>query len=240
MKNFLIPLAIRLFPGIIWMTFITGCSSPVPVTLTFNAYVDGAPLEYGKPYPSPNGDGTYSITDFKVYVSSLRFLHSDSDSNDYIVEDSYHLLKFQDTSSYSITLDWILSLGYDSIGLSVGIDSAANLSIDNPGDLDPTNQMAWNWTAGYKFLLLEGIYTPKISGQIIPLVYHIGFSENKKDLKFACPSTPDIRFAVELGELFKNPSFIDFHVLPKVLFNETDAAIISLNYANDFIKIDSY
>jgi len=117
------------------------------------------------------------------------------------------------------------------------VDEEANFSKGYPGDLDPTNQMAWNWTQGYKFLLFEGLYTPESSDQQVPLVFHIGFSENKKDLKFEFDSSNNIQFALEIDELFKNPVVIDFHTYPRILFNQAHASMISQNYANAFIRI---
>ena len=59
-------LAIALF------SLFIGCASKHNVTLTFDVYVGAEPLEFGKSYHSPNGDGTYSINDFKLYVSNVR------------------------------------------------------------------------------------------------------------------------------------------------------------------------
>jgi len=122
--------------------------------------------------------------------------------------------------------------------LSIGIDEGVNLSSNIAGDLQPTNQMAWNWTSGYKFLLLEGRYTPETSNRMIPLVYHIGFSENRKDLEFEIPPSNEIRFAVEINELFKDPSPIDFHSYPEILFNEEQAAMVAENYGHSFVTVD--
>jgi len=166
-------------------------------------------------------------------------LISDNESEvNYIEEDSYHLLKFQEKNSFSFTLNNVSQVPYDRIQLSIGIDEEANTSINNPGDLDPTGQMAWNWTQGYKFLLLEGLYAPETSNYKVPLVFHIGFSENMVDLQFEFSSTNNLQFAIEIGELFKNPNIIDFHTLPKILFNQKHASIISQNYANAFITLD--
>lgn len=223
---------------IIVIILISSCTEDNNVNINFSAYVNGEKLEYGKNYASPNGDGTFTITDFKLYVSNLKFISNENPEKNYIENDSYHLLKFQDSNSYSFTLHNISPKSYDKIRISVGIEEEANLSIKNPGDLDPTNQMAWNWTSGYKFLLFEGLYSPESSENDIPIVFHIGFSENKRDLVFDITSKDEIQFNIEITELFKNPNNIDFNNLPKVLFNREHSALIASNYFNSFIKLE--
>lgn len=222
----------------ITLSLFAGCASNKDVTITFEAFIGGEPLEYGKNHPSPNGDGTYAINDFKLYISNIKLISDNGDADNYTETDSYHLLKFQGTNDFSFTLNNIPAVSYNSIRLSIGIDEAANLSIDNPGDLDPTNQMAWNWTAGYKFLLLEGMYTPETTANPVPLIFHIGFSENTKELQFELSGANNIRFAIEINELFKNPNPVDFHEYSTILFNKTHASMISLNYADSFITLD--
>ena len=214
-----------------------GCSSENVVTLTFDVYVGGEPLEFGKSYPSPNGDGTYSIHDFKLYVCNVKLISSNGSDENYIEKDSYHLLKFQETNRFSFALNNVPNESYHKIRISIGVDEEGNFSKGYPGDLDPTNQMAWNWTQGYKFLLLEGLYTPESSDQQVPLIFHIGFSENMKDLQFELASSNNFQFAIEINELFKNPEVIDFHTYPRILFNPAHSSMISQNYANSFIRI---
>lgn len=217
-------------------SLLTACSKESTTVISFEVLVTGEPLEFGKPYPSPNGDGTYVINDFKLYVSNIQLI-SNSGSTDFIETDSYHLLKFQEGNQFSFSLPIVPSGVYQKIKISIGVDEEGNFSKGYPGDLDPTNQMAWNWTQGYKFLLFEGLYSPESIDQKIPLVYHLGFSENKKDLEFALDSSSEIQFAIEIDELFNNPQLIDFHIYPRILFNKTHSALMSQNYANSFIRL---
>jgi len=237
MKNFRIHFPTRIIVAITVISLFIGCSSENVVTLTFDVYVGGEPLEFGKSYPSPNGDGSYSINDFKLYVSNVKLISRNGSDENYIEPDSYHLLKFQETNSFSFALNNVPNESYDKIQISIGVDEEANFSKGYPGDLDPTNQMAWNWTQGYKFLLLEGLYTPESSDQKVPLVFHIGFSENMKDFQFKLASSNNIQFVIEINELFKNPQVIDFHTYPRILFNPAHSSMISQNYANSFIRI---
>ena len=238
MKNMQIRSPIKNISFIIILILLCSCTSEKNVKINFNTYVNGEKLEYGKKYVSPNGDGTFSIHDFKFYVSNLQLINSENSAKNYLEKDSYHLIKFQTNNSYSFTLNKISLEPYDKIRISIGIDEEANLSIKSPGDLDPTNQMAWNWTSGYKFLLFEGLYSPESSEYDLPIVFHIGFSENKKDLVFDLTTKDEIHFVIEITELFKNPNNIDFNELPRVLFNKEQAALIASNYLNSFIKLE--
>jgi len=232
-----IPFPIKYIDCVIILMLLYSCTSEKTLTVNFNTYVNGEELEYGKKYASPNGDGTFAIYDFKLYVSNLQLISNANPEKDYLEKESYHLLKFHTSNNYSFVLNNISLESYDKIGISIGIDEEANLSTKNPGDLDPTNQMAWNWTSGYKFLLLEGLYSPESSKNDIPIVFHIGFSENKKDLVFDITSKNEIQFDIEITELFKNPNNIDFNELPKVLFNKEHSALIASNIFNSFIKL---
>jgi hypothetical protein len=214
-----------------------GCISESSVTISFEVFVGGEPLEFGKNYRSPNGDGTYVINDFKLYVSNIKLISRNGTDGNFVEGDSYHLLKFQDLNQCSFTLQNVPTGKYQKIQISIGVDEEGNFSKGYSGDLDPTNQMAWNWTQGYKFLLFEGLYTPESIDQQIPLVYHVGFSENKKDLEFEIDSYSEVQFTIEIDELFNNPQLIDFHTYPRILFNRTHSSVLSQNYANSFIQV---
>jgi hypothetical protein len=238
MKNIQIRSTIKNIIFIITLILLCSCTSEKNVKINFKTYVNGEKLEFGKDYVSPNGDGTFSIHDFKLYVSNVQLISNENPEKNYLEKDSYHLIKFQTNNSYSFTLNNISLEPYDKIRISIGIDEEANLSTKSSGDLDPTNQMAWNWTSGYKFLLLEGLYSPESSENDLPIVFHIGFSENKKDLVFDLTAKDELHFLIEVSELFKNPNNIDFNELPRVLFNKKHSALIASNYFNSFIKLE--
>jgi hypothetical protein len=235
MKNIRIRLSIKHTVLILAWCFLYGCKSEKPTALSFTLMMAGELLEFGKPYPAPNADGTFIINDFKLYISNIKLI-SGADEKDFEVLDSYHLLTFQDQPCYTILLSKVPSGPYQKIQMSIGVDEVGNFSKNYPGDLDPTNQMAWNWTQGYKFILFEGLYTPASSDEKIPLVYHVGFSENRKDLEFELSSSKEIPFTINVDQLFESPNLIDFHTHPRILFNKDHSAMISENYSHSFIQ----
>ena len=128
--------------------------------------------------------------------------------------DSYHLARFDNASNtYEILIDAVPRDTYSRAILSIGLDQKANASIAPAGDLDPNGRMAWNWEVGYKFVLFEGSLL--IDGELRPLVYHFGFSENRRTLQFDLPeptlvwSPEGLAFRVDLMTLFAGNQTVD-------------------------------
>lgn len=249
MKNFLIRITSTCCFSILILA--AGCNkqsidAPVSnVSLRFAAQVDGQPLVIGgQRYPSATGSGAFTVEDFKVYISNIA-LKNTATGDVYLEEDSYHLLRYaNDSAEFEIILAGVEVGDYDTIEMAIGVDPVRNLSIESLRDLNPNNQMAWNWDVGYKFVLLEGMFYPENDAPPIPLVYHVGFSENYKELSFDLKnnsrlidrSTSAIDFEVDIMEMFRNPKTIDFNVLPSVKFDKKEAKTFADNYA-DMIRI---
>lgn len=181
----------------------------------FMPHVGEDSLQYvTKQYLTEEGD-TFTVSDFKFYVSNIQ-LTASGDTEAYKVPDSYHLIGGFSGNSASVVLEDVPVGAYDTLKLAIGIDSAANYSTDHTGDLDPNNDMAWNWNTGYKFVLLEGTYTSDTASG--GLVYHIGTDANYTPLVYALSGLsvkanqnglPAITIHVDIAEFFKNPNTID-------------------------------
>ena len=213
--------------------YLYQAAQPGTVSLRFDAVVGDTPLVFNQArYRNPGGPGQFRVRDFQFYLSNV-VLHGNK--NDYRVPDSYHLARFDNaSSSYQLDLPDVPRDTYSAITLSIGIDDAANSSIVSVGDLDPNSRMAWNWEVGYKFVLFEG--TLMDGDTVQPLVYHVGFSENRKTLRFDVlesfapgPSTP-LLFTVDVMALFTGKVTIDMAALPNVKFDRDDARLIAGNY----------
>ena len=135
---------------------------------------------------------------------------------------------------------------FDTLEIGLGIDPQQNHEITTPGDLDPNSQMAWNWLTGYKFLLLEGTYFPTDGSTSIPLVYHIGFSENYQTVRFSladpifdnATSSTRLAFTVQIDQLFQTPHEIDMAYLPSIKFEKESAAKMAENFGN-LLRLES-
>lgn len=174
----------------------------------------------------------FRIRDFQFFISNID-LHGEKGV--YRVPDSYYLARFDNSStSYQIDLTNVSRDSYSAVTFSIGVDEVANGSIMSVGDLDPNSRMAWNWEVGYKFLLFEGALID--SDTIRPLVYHVGFNENRKTLRFNLPEevAPDssdaLIFTVDVLALFTGKTTVDMAALPNVKFDRDDARLLAGNY----------
>lgn len=210
-------------------------TKPVPLALTFVAEANGAPIEFDTfAYTNPGGNELFRLRDFRVYVSNIVLADGDKM---HVVEDSYHLLRFdRNTPQFNVVLPDVSLRRISSVSMSIGIDEAANGSIEARGDLDPNNRMAWNWSIGYKFVLAEGAI--QVDGAVEPLVYHVGFSENRRDLSFSAPEAVEwnenmpLTFSVDVMKIFSGVNAIHMTDLPTVKMDRNDAELLATNYAN--------
>ena len=213
-------------------------SGPTTVRLRFTGVIGDEPLVFNEPvYANPGGEGVFSVRDYLMYLSNIQLVGA---AGTYSVPDSYHLARFDNASkTYDIVIEAVPRDTYSRVVLTIGLDEEANTSIESmaaTGDLDPNGRMAWNWETGYKFVLFEGSLL--VAGERRPLVYHIGFSENRKTLEFDLTepelvwSPEGLAFRVDLMTLFAGNQTVDMQALSTVKFDRVDAALLANNYAS--------
>lgn len=148
-------------------------------TFSFDVAVGNESMVFdSKKYQTP-GNQIMTFERLKVYISNIQ-LRDFETGELYSENDSYHLISFDaDQQTASFTLAEVpASFQVSEIIFSIGVDPDANTSIDQMGDLDPTNGMAWDWNTGYKFLLLEGRYFSENEGIGEEIKMHIGTDKN--------------------------------------------------------------
>jgi hypothetical protein len=205
------------------------------IKLVFDAEAGDQPFVLNKfAYNNPGGEGTFQIRDFRFYLSNFKLTGNESTFSEY---DSYHLARFDNAENvYSINLENVPLEDLSMVSFSIGVDDKANRSIEPRGDLDPNSQMAWNWEVGYKFVLFEGRI--RLDDQMHPLVYHVGFGENVRNLEFELPQEIElhdfqkIHFRVDVMKLFSGVSNINMATLNAVKFDKNDARTLANNYQN--------
>ena len=207
---------------------------PGTIHLRFNAVMGKQALIFNEPvYANPGGRGMFRVRDFLMYLSNIQLVGA---TGTYMVPDSYYLARFDNPStSYDIVIGSVPRDSYSRVILSIGLDEKANASLAPSGDLDPNGRMAWNWEVGYKFVLFEGALL--VDGETVPLVYHVGFNENRRTLQFdlADPeslwSPQGLGFSVNLLALFTGKRTVDMQALSNVKFDRADAGMLANNYA---------
>ncbi|MBX0333109.1 hypothetical protein K3G39_07655 [Pontibacter sp. HSC-14F20] len=215
---------------------------PATATVQVNvqSLVDGQNLQRDYPYQSPAGD-TYTVQKFRFYLSNVKLISEDGHTV-YTEPDSYHLITMDGKSGFK--LENVPAARYNKMEFAIGVDEARNHTIDQFGDLDPSNDMVWDWNTGYKFLLLEGLFTgdTKVGG----LVFHVGEDSNFMLFNMDLPQALDLRqkpdgnivLQTELSDLFRTPHLIDFDELNTAMGGENARKIVE-NYENGFIKVAS-
>ena len=209
-------------------------AQPIQLALSFHPFVGAEPLELNAArYPNPGGAGRLKVRDFQFFLSNIRLK---GETGDYTEPDSYHLVRFDATEpAFRIVLHDVPRRDYQRIEFGIGVDAAANKSLEQRGDLDPNGRMAWTWEVGYKFVLLEG--TLEREGASVPLVYHVGFDENYKPVSIDLPSelagkpSPRLDFRVDILRLFQGPPAVDMAALPSVKFDRADSARLARNFS---------
>ena len=133
--------------------------------------VDTLPLEFGKNYINPKGD-TFMVSKFNYFISNIVLTAADNST--YSEPASYHLIKHNNAGNF-ITIANVPPVSYKSISFMLGVDSAANVSGAQGGDLaqSKSGDMYWGWSSGYIAFKLEGS-SPKSGDVQKTLTYHIG------------------------------------------------------------------
>ena len=135
--------------------YLYRAAQPVTFLLRLHAAVgDEALVLYEVRYVNPGGPGSFKIRDFQFFLSNIALV---AKSTQYLEPDSYHLARFDDGDGvYELVLPDVPREDYVRLEFGIGVDAAANGSIESVGDLDPNGRMAWSWDVGYKFVLVEG------------------------------------------------------------------------------------
>jgi len=207
---------------------------PLRVTLRFHPFVGEEALQLDQVrYANPGGEGSFKVRDFQFFLSNIRLV---ADSTEFLEPDSYHLTRFDSEEGiYDIAIENVPRADYRRIEFGIGVDPTANGSIAAVGDLDPNGRMAWSWDVGYKFVLVEGGLL--VGDTQYPLVYHVGFDENYKQVAIdlgeplSAGYNTTLDFRVDLLQMFNGTKTVDMAALPNVKFDRADARLLADNYA---------
>ncbi|HTN05217.1 MbnP family protein [Agriterribacter sp.] len=166
----------------------TGKSYTVHIVL--RPVVQGQPLIFNQPYTNAFGED-YTVTAFRFYVSALSLQNNNADVP-VAGEAKYRLADAAIGNTLSFTLSANQSI-FNSLSFQLGVDSIANVSGAQSGDLDPAKGMFWTWNSGYIMAKLEGAS----SFSTVPngsFTYHIGgFSGENKAIRSIVLAVPEGR-----------------------------------------------
>ena len=186
---------------------------------------------------------TYSITQFKYYISNIRLITSASSVSEV---ESYHLVdqSLPASLSFEFTAEENTILGLQFL---LGVDSLRNVSGAQTGALDPLNGMFWTWNSGYVMAKMEGS-SPQSNQVGNKIAYHIGgFSGADAVLKTITLPFPaekklvilqgkisEITLEADCNQWWQNPHTIKITDYPVCTTPGELARKISDNYSNMF------
>lgn len=118
------------------------------------------------------------ISTVKYIVSNIVLTNEDGTTFTYPKSESYFIVDETDAVSRFLELENIPAGNYAKIKFGIGVDQAQfNLGATGQGDflaLAQTEDMLWSWSAGYKFVALEGNFTSSAVTTEAPFMVHTG------------------------------------------------------------------
>ncbi len=220
--------------------------------INFTNLVGENNLELNTETYAKNGNETYSVSELKYIISNIVLTDTEGNQFVYPQGDSYFLINEAIPQSQNIKLENINANTYTSITIGFGVDQS-KYPLNGVDNFVPTAEdqgMLWAWSAGYKFLKFEGIYT---SSNVTdkPFLFHIGSHGQNLDnyreitLNFLQPlalspsKTPEVNINFDVQKIFnadfdlllsdKDDIQIDPENAPKIVDNITKAFEIVLN-----------
>ncbi|MEK6479733.1 MbnP family protein [Catalinimonas sp. 4WD22] len=217
------------------------------LTLDLSHLVNGEQLLFNtQTYTNASGE-SFVVQDFKYYLSNIK-LRNTSTGAFYLEPYSYHLVRPVEGEAFQIQIDNIPAGAYNEVEFAIGVDNAANTSTDKVGALDPSNEMAWDWNTGYKFLLMEGQFGESEDNMNDAFVYHIGGDPNYRVLKFSLSqlglstlnlennSTQSLAIEADVAAIFAGPNAVSFAEYPVVMHDPFSQSVAD-NYAAHMFEI---
>jgi len=123
---------------------------------------------------------TLKVSDVKYIVSNIVLTNEDGTIFTYPKTSSYFIVSEANAASHVLELSNIPAGNYTKIKFGIGIDEEQyNLGETALGNFYAAAQaegMEWSWSAGYKHLLFEGMFTSPTVTTETPFMVHTGKS----------------------------------------------------------------
>ena len=200
---------------------ITGEGS---LKLEFDNVYQDADLAFNTPYLNSNGE-TVKISKAKYIVSNIVLTKTDGSTYTVPKSQSYFIIDESTAASTLLTLPNIPAGNYTKVTFGIGVDQEQfNLGATGQGDFLAQAQdagMMWSWSAGYKFVALEGTFTSATVTTDTTFMLHTGQTGtdyNYKEVTLNLPEnalvrttiTPQIHMMVDLSQLPDGTNKINF------------------------------
>ena len=174
------------------------------VNIQINHLLDG--VQYENEVNTVNDLGNdFMIDRLQYYISGFSITHDGGQVTE--VKDLYVLVSLlNDSESTMIDLGELTFTTLESVNFNLGVDQEANHS--DPSLYHPTHplypqspSMHWGWTAGYRFIALEGKSGPNVNQNI---ELHCVGDQFYKQLEFDVNMSGEDSYLVELDAEYTN------------------------------------
>ena len=172
----------------------------------------------------------------------------------YPPEQSYFVINEADLNSQSIQLEGIEAGEYTDITFGFGVNPTKYPIESGTLNFIPTAEeagMLWTWSAGYKFILLEGDYTPQDATESAPYIVHVGSHganlDNYKEITLSLEgdiANQDFTIAeglnasktlfFDVAQVFDGPNTISIDNKPDIQVDPVNAPKIANNISTAF------
>ena len=214
--------------------------------LEFDNIYKTADLAFNTAYTNSNGE-VVKINKAKYIVSNIVLTKADGSTYSVPKSESYFIVDEEVTSSTLINLPNIPAGNYTKVKFGIGVDQTQfNLGADGQGNfftLAQTAGMMWSWSAGYKFVALEGTFTSSSATDSMFMVHtgKTGTDYNYTEVTVDLPDnalvrttiTPQIHIMADVSQLIDGTNKISFNDGAMVM-GGNKLAQITANISNMF------
>lgn len=186
------------------------------LSVEFDNIFGGANLILNSQANTTSQGETLNVSDVKYIVSNIVLTKEDGSTFVYPKSQSYFIVSEANCASHVLELQNIPAGNYTAIKFGIGVDEQQyNLGQTVQGDFFAAAQnedMAWSWSAGYKHLLFEGMFTSATVTTPTIFMVHTGKSGanyNYTDVNLSFPDkalvriniTPDVHLLVDVAKI---------------------------------------
>ena len=197
---------------------------------------------------------TLKISDVKYIISNIVLTKEDGTTFTYPKSQSYFLIDEANADTHEIELQKIPAGNYTKIKFGIGVDKTQfDLGATGQGDFLTTAQdagMMWSWSAGYKFLLFEGMFTSSTVTTEAKFMVHTGQTGtdyNYTDVTLDLPTkalvrttiTPNVHLFTDVAKIIDGKNKVNLSDNNKVgvgamIMGGTNLPLITANLSDVF------
>lgn len=227
--------------------------NPGTLNLTFENVINEIPLKLGDNY-SNNSLENYTISELKYIISNITLTRKDGSLLVYPQDKSYFLVNEADPDSKNIQLEGIEAGDYKAVTFGFGVDPTKYPIESGTLNFIPTAEdagMLWTWSAGYKFIKLEGDYAQPSTTDLASFIIHVGSHganlDNYKEVTIPLNSGSEtVNFTIaeganasktiffDAGQIFDGENTISIQNKPDIQVDPINAPKIAENISKAF------